>query len=186
MKSAVAAIGVIAAALAVFTVVAWLSGERDEADGEPPGRGVDESTYTVEEIPAVEAPEVVESNDRKPATETETPGEPDPGGSSEWPDGIESKIWEYFAHQPGLKLTNIMSVECDPSACEILFTGTDVNPQHVDEFSGLLEGMYNEPWGVKQGSVGLREISPGIRAYSIRISNVVFSREDPESDRVGQ
>lgn len=193
----------IAAVLAAVMVRAWLSGARDldrGTDGDLWERDVnvsaardDEEKRVTEEVPVVEVPDRVETGTQKTsqrpriAPSEETVSESTPSfASKDWPADIENQIWEYFAHQPGLKLTNIMSVDCDARACEMLFTGTDVNPQHVDEFGGLLEGMYELPWNVQQGSIGMREISPGTKAFAIKISNVQFIRENPKSDMARQ
>ena len=105
--------------------------------------------------------------------------DPAPGVRSHpWPDDIENLMWEYFAHQPGLELTSIVSVECSERTCEIMFTGTDVNPRYVDEFEELLFSLYSKPWNVYQGSIALQEISPGVKAFVVRVSNVEFEEPD--------
>lgn len=101
-----------------------------------------------------------------------------------WPESIENQVWEYFAHQSGLKLTNLLSVECSETFCEIVFTGTEVNPKYVDEYSDLVSGMYQQPWNVRRASIGQREISPGAKAFIITISNQEYdqSKKQPTEE----
>lgn len=101
-------------------------------------------------------------------------------GSAPWPANIESLIWEYFAHRGKSNITSIISVECTPTDCEIVFTGSEINPRVVDTFSNLLDDMYLQPWGVRQSGMGTVELAPGARAYVISISNIPF---DPSERR---
>lgn len=102
-----------------------------------------------------------------------------------WPTNIENRIWEYFAHRGKSNITSIISVECNATDCEIVFTGTELNPRGVGTFSDLWSDMYAEPWNVRQGSISTREIAPGVRAYVIGISNIPFEvieTESPEAE----
>jgi hypothetical protein len=95
-------------------------------------------------------------------------------GRVPWPTNIENLIWEYFAHRGKSNITSIISVECTPTDCEIVFTGTEINPRVVDTFSDLHDDMYSQPWGVRQSGIGTVELAPGVRAYVIGISNIPF------------
>lgn len=105
-----------------------------------------------------------------------------------WPPNIENRIWEYFAHRGKSNITSIISIECTRTDCEIVFTGTEVNPRFVDTFSDLHADMSSQPWNVRQSGIGTREIAPGVRAYVIGISNIPYDESrrraaEPEGTR---
>lgn len=94
------------------------------------------------------------------------------GAGNTWPAGIEDRIWQYFAHRGKSNIISINSVKCTDTECEIEFYSTDINPQYVDDFSDLTDGMYRENWNVTSSSTMLRETAPGVRALVVRLSNV--------------
>ncbi len=97
--------------------------------------------------------------------------------SQSWPPDMENQIWEFFSHQPDPNITSIVSVQCTETKCEIVFTGTEVNPQYVDEYSVLNDALGRTFSMIQSGSLGRREIAPGARAFVITISNQEF--DDP-------
>ena len=96
----------------------------------------------------------------------------DYGNAHSWPTNIEGLIWEYFAHRQKSNITSINSVQCTDTNCVVEFSGTDINPRYVDEFSELKNDMFSQHWNIQQGSIGTREIAPGVRVFVISISNV--------------
>lgn len=93
---------------------------------------------------------------------------------SKWPDGIENLIFDYFSQLEGLQFVSINSVNCEPQICEIIFSGATPNPETVDDYSDVLNGLYRPPINAQTGSIGTREIAAGAREYVIRITNVPY------------
>lgn len=102
------------------------------------------------------------------------------------PADIESAILQRIAEQSGLKLTSLNAVDCDARTCQVVFSGVDVNPQYVDAYSDLLGVLTDPHWNdfmPTSGSIGTREVSPGVREYVIGLTYValVDASADPET-----
>lgn len=94
--------------------------------------------------------------------------------SPKWPDAVENMIFDYLSQLEGFRFTTITSVECEAHTCEIVFSGLNPNPTIVDDYSGILNGLYRAPINAQQGSIGTREIAAGAREFVISISNVPY------------
>ena len=101
------------------------------------------------------------------------------------PAEIESAVLQRLAEQSDLTFVSINSVDCDLRTCNVVFSGVDVDPQHVGDYGDLLGVMMNPPWTDFQttsGGIGTREISAGAREYVLGFTYValVDANADPE------
>jgi hypothetical protein len=102
------------------------------------------------------------------------------------PDDVENLVVQYLTQQTGLELTSLTSIECDATRCEIVFTGTEADPQYVDGYSELWRGMMRHPWKAirpVQGGIGLRETSPGAKEFvmGFRYLTLELPSDDPDA-----
>jgi hypothetical protein len=85
----------------------------------------------------------------------------------QWPDHIESEIYQYLAQRPELGITSIPKLECDEHICEFHVTGYQIER---DAFPAILEGV---PWywGVERVRTRMKELSPGFEVAVIELCN---------------
>jgi hypothetical protein len=100
------------------------------------------------------------------------------------PAEIEAAVYQRISAQPGLKLTSLTSVECNPLRCVIVFTGVEANPQYVNEYHDLMSALGQPPWDnyqPTQSSLSTREVAPGAREYVLEFAYValVHASNDP-------
>ena len=142
-----------------------LLGERGQTDAEPqqPSKNSPRGNASLEEVDLV--------------SNTDDYGQED-HNETEWPSNIENRIYEFFASQTDYVITSIMSIDCSNTECDISFTVPDIARRTVDEFSELKSAMRREGWGIMQGSIGTREVAPGVRVFYIDISNVPVDMDE--------
>ena len=91
-----------------------------------------------------------------------------------WPDAVENLIFDYLLQLEGREFTNIAAVACEVHTCKIFFSGRNPNPTIVDDYSGIMNGLYQPPINARQGSIDMRELAAGGRLFVIKISNVPY------------
>lgn len=99
-----------------------------------------------------------------------------------WPDHIESMIYDTLASVGSEYLmTNILSVACQPTECEILFTTPNQSSIVTDDYLGLTSAFSQLDAHVSTASLGITEIYPGVRGYYVRLGNVPVTDETTEA-----
>jgi hypothetical protein len=98
---------------------------------------------------------------------------------------LEHRLRQYIGRVPGLTLTSINSVRCDPMRCEIVFTGTSVNPRYVDEYATFQQDLWRQVADdgfveFLTGSLGTREIVAGAKEYVMGFTYVAI--DPPAND----
>ena len=169
MKTTAIVSVVVAAAAAIVAFGLWRrSSPVDAAD-----TGVSESRASEAPAPPSAPPSPTATN--APATPGtpratdpawRTPSTPSPLYAE--PEEIESQLGQFFAQQTALAVTNLSSIECGATYCEIALTGTDANPRYVDAQAGVHDRLVRTAWKdfrILGSSLGTREIAPGAREY---------------------
>ena len=83
---------------------------------------------------------------------------------------LESRVRQYIGQVPGLRMTSLNSVQCDGIKCEIVFTGTDANPQYVDQYMEFERNLWRQVSDdgfveFLTGGLGTREVAAGAKEY---------------------
>jgi hypothetical protein len=120
------------------------------------------------ELPDADDPE------SDPASRTDQAAAPSDGTRDgrrvpQWPENMESRIYEYLAGHSELGITSIPKVECASTRCEIQLTGYRRDPG-AQEWPKVLDGM---PWywGVVRVRLSERELSPGFEVLVLELFN---------------
>jgi hypothetical protein len=98
---------------------------------------------------------------------------------------LENRIRQYIAQVPDLRLTSLNSVQCDETQCEIVFTGTDANPQFVDQYMKFSESLWRQVADdgfveFLTGGMGTREVVAGAKEYVMGFTYVAI--DSPSTD----
>lgn len=104
---------------------------------------------------------------------------------------LERRIRQYIGQVPGLRMTSLNSVQCDDIKCEIVFTGTDANPQYVDQYSEFSDKLWRQVSDdgfveFLTGGLGTREVAAGAKEYVMGFTYVPIdapSRDPQETAR---
>ena len=104
---------------------------------------------------------------------------------------LESRIRQFIGRVPGLALTSINSVQCDDAQCEVVFTGTDANPQKVGQYSEFWNNLWrqvNDDGLVHflTGGLGTREVVAGAREYVMSFTYVAIDSPSTDSDETAR
>src|SRR5262245_44547727 len=125
--------------LAVVVTVAVIAGALSLSARRPQGPASTEFPAQGAVVEGITATDVSAATDRMSppnAEPAESPGVSSADGDTGAlvDDGrieeLENRIRQYIAQVPDLRLTSVGSVQCDETQCEIVFTGTDPNPQY--------------------------------------------------------
>jgi hypothetical protein len=98
---------------------------------------------------------------------------------------LENRVGQYIGQVQGLRLTSINSVDCDETQCEIVFTGTDANPQYVDQYMKFEQDLWRQVSDdgfveFLTGGLSTREVAAGAKEYVMGFTYVAI--DPPSSD----